>query len=108
MLILNESVLGDVLRMNEVIPAVEEGFRALAQGYVSMPERLRLIIPNNNAVMLEMPAYCRMPGSIDASTARNALGTKIVSVFEQNPRLNLDIVQSVYILLDAETGVPIS
>jgi len=108
MLILNESVLQDILRMSEVIAAVEAGFRSLAQGLVSMPERLRLIIPNSDAVMLEMPAYSRSPGPTGSHTSGGALGTKIVSVFERNREHNLDVVQSVYILLDAETGVPIS
>jgi alanine dehydrogenase len=108
MLILNESVLRDLLRMNEVISAVESGFRSIAEGLVSMPERLRLIIPKSQGTMLEMPAYSRAKGTSGLSTAASALGTKIVSVFEQNSKLNLDVVQSVYILLDAETGVPIS
>jgi alanine dehydrogenase len=37
-----------------------------------------------------------------------ALGTKIVSVFEQNARRGLEIVQAVYLLLDSETGVPLA
>ena len=85
--------------MKDVIAAVEAGFESLARGAVAIPERLRLLMPEREAVMLEMPAY---------SGSQNALGTKIVSVFEQNGERNLDVVQAVYLLLDAETGVPIS
>jgi ornithine cyclodeaminase/alanine dehydrogenase len=94
--------------MGEVIAAVEAGFRSLARGDVSLPERLRLIMPERKAVLLEMPAYSRSLGSANKSTAASALGTKIVSVFEQNGERNLDVVQAVYLLLDSETGVPIS
>src|SRR4030095_7422144 len=33
---------------------------------------------------------------------------KIVSVFQNNPSRGLEIVQATYLLLDAETGVPLS
>ncbi|HEX8186029.1 MAG TPA: ornithine cyclodeaminase family protein [Blastocatellia bacterium] len=108
MLILNESHLRAVLEMKEVIAAVEAGFRSLARGDVRLPERLRLLIPERRAVMLEMPAYSRSLEYRNESTTESALGTKIVSVFEQNGDRNLAVVQSAYLLLDAETGVPIS
>lgn len=101
MLILSESDLRAVLTMPDVIEAVEQGFRALGRGVASVPERLRLDVPTHNGVLLEMPAYAEF----DAAAA---LGTKIVTVFEQNDRRGLGIVQSVYVLLDSETGVPIS
>ncbi|HSE38661.1 MAG TPA: ornithine cyclodeaminase family protein [Blastocatellia bacterium] len=101
MLILSESDLRAVLTMPDVIDAVEQGFRALGRGGVRVPERLRLDVPAHNGVLLEMPAYAELEGAA-------ALGTKIVSVFEENHRRGLGIVQSVYVLLDAETGVPLS
>jgi ornithine cyclodeaminase/alanine dehydrogenase-like protein (mu-crystallin family) len=48
-----------------------------------------------------MPAFAGLDGV-------GALGTKIVSVFEQNAQRGLEIVQAVYVLLDSETGVPLS
>jgi len=101
MLILSESDLRAVLTMREVIDAVEQGFRALARGDATVPERLRLDVPAHDGVLLEMPAYADLEGA-------GALGTKIVSVFEQNARRELEIVQAVYLLLDHETGVPLS
>lgn len=110
MLILNESDLRAALKMSEVIDAVEAGFRALARGDVRMPERLRLVIPEREAVLLEMPAFSRshLPADQSATGGEYALGSKIVSVFERNAERNLDIVQALYILLDGETGVPLS
>jgi len=101
MLILTESDLRAVLTMRDVIDAVEQGFRALARGHAEVPERLRLDVPAHGGVLLEMPAYADLEGA-------DALGTKIVSVFEQNPRRGLEVVQAVYLLLDSETGVPLS
>lgn len=101
MLILSEADLRAVLTMRDVIDAVEQGFRALARGDATVPERLRLDVPAHNGVLLDMPAYADLDGT-------GALGTKIVSVFEQNARRGLEIVQAVYLLLDSETGVPIS
>ena len=101
MLILSESDLRAVLTMRDVIDAVEEGFRALARGDATTPERLRLDVPTHNGVLLEMPAFASLDGA-------GALGTKIVSVFEQNAKRGLEIVQAVYLLLDSETGVPLS
>jgi ornithine cyclodeaminase/alanine dehydrogenase len=101
MLILSESDLRAVLTMRDVIDAVEQGFRALARGDVTAPERLRLDVPPHNGVLLEMPAYADLDGA-------GALGTKIVSVFEENARRGLESVQAVCLLLDSETGVPLS
>jgi ornithine cyclodeaminase/alanine dehydrogenase len=110
MLILNESDLRSVLEMRDVMAAVEAGFQALARGDVRLPERLRLAIPERKAVMLEMPAFSqsRPAAGQSATGGECALGSKIVSVFEQNPARNLDIIQSIYLLFDAETGVPVS
>jgi alanine dehydrogenase len=102
MLILSEQDLRSLLKLGDVVGAVEEGFRALGRGDVRAPERLHLDIPESRAVMLEMPAYTR------SLWGRSALGTKIVSVFNQNAERELDSVQSVYVLLDGETGVPLA
>ena len=104
MLILSESDLRAVLTMRDVIAAVEHGFRALALGNANVPDRLHVDVPAHNGVMLEMPAYIGSSGDAEQS----ALGTKIVSVFEKNTERNLDVVQGVYLLLDDETGVPLS
>lgn len=109
MLILNESDLRSVLEMGEVIEAVEAGFGALSRGDVVLPERLRLGIPGRKAMLLEMPAFLQSPSAGQCVTGgERALGSKIVSFYVQNPERNLDIIQAVYLLLDAETGVPLS
>jgi ornithine cyclodeaminase/alanine dehydrogenase len=104
MLILSESDLSAVLKMRDVIAAVEDGFHGLADGNAIAPERLRLYVPEHHGVLLEMPAYV----ASSENRTEAALGSKLVSVFEQNAERNLSIVQAVYLLLDAKTGVPLS
>jgi ornithine cyclodeaminase/alanine dehydrogenase len=89
--------------MKDVIDAVEGGFRAVARGEANVPDRLRLDVPDQNGIVLEMPAYLSSRGGEQAS-----LGTKIVSVFEGNIRRGLDSIQGVFLLLDSETGAPLS
>jgi alanine dehydrogenase len=103
MLVLSESDLRSVLTMRDVIDAVEGGFRALARGDASAPERTRLDVPDQHGIVLEMPAYLSSRGG-----EQSALGTKIVSIFERNTQRGLDSIQAVYLLLDSETGAPLS
>lgn len=103
MLILNESDLRSVLTMREVIAAIESAFRAMAHGDATVPERTRLDVPEHGGIVLEMPANIRSRAGTEA-----ALGTKIVSVFERNAERGLANIQGVYLLLDSQTGVPLS
>ena len=111
MLILSEQDLKSILLVPDVIDAVERGFRALGLGEVRVPARLHLDLAEAGGVLLEMPAYAQTLGAARnpaASFARGALGTKIVSVFNRNFERGIDSVQSVYLLLDSETGVPLA
>jgi len=87
--------------MPDVIDAVESGFRSIASGKVKIPERLQVDLPSQQAILLEMPAYADLNGEA-------ALGTKIVSVFQSNASRGLEIVQAAYLLLDSDTGAPLS
>jgi len=104
MLILSQADLRSLLETSEVIAAVELGFRAMACGGAVAPERLRFDIPSRDSVLLEMPSHLGGDGDIE----QPALGTKIVGVFPQNPKRSLDAIQAVYLLLDAETGLPLA
>jgi ornithine cyclodeaminase/alanine dehydrogenase len=103
MLVLSHDDLRTLLNMKDVIEAVESGFLALGCSMALAPERLHLNIPTENGVLLEMPSFMGR-----GHRGGPALGTKIVSVFEGNLARGLDIVQSAYLLLDAETGEPLS
>jgi ornithine cyclodeaminase/alanine dehydrogenase-like protein (mu-crystallin family) len=101
MLILAEQDLRQVLKMADVIDAVESGFRALARGDAIAPPRLQLEIPESSGVLLDMPSRARLGGE-------SLVGTKTVTVFEKNSARNLDSVQAVYLLMDGETGAPLA
>ncbi|HEX5731265.1 MAG TPA: ornithine cyclodeaminase family protein [Blastocatellia bacterium] len=101
MLILAEKELRQVLKMADVIEAVEGGFRALARGDAAVPTRLHLEIPESRGVLLDMPSRARLDGE-------TVVGTKTVTVFENNSARNLDSVQAVYLLIDGETGAPLA
>jgi ornithine cyclodeaminase/alanine dehydrogenase-like protein (mu-crystallin family) len=101
MLILAEKDLRLVLKMADVIDAVEGGFRALARGDAVVPQRLHLEIPESRGVLLNMPSRAKLGGE-------SVVGTKTVTVFEKNSARNLDSVQAVYLLMDGETGAPLA
>ncbi len=106
MLILTGNDLRQVLNMADVISAVESGFRALARGDAVAPSRLHLAIPEASGVLLEMPAHAKLEST--SGDFKSAVGTKIVSVFENNSARNIDTVQAIYLLLDGETGSPLA
>ncbi|MGH9765275.1 MAG: ornithine cyclodeaminase family protein [Blastocatellia bacterium] len=114
MLVLNERDLSALLPMNEVIDAVEEGFGFHARGRFRMPERMKVELPETGGTLLEMPCAL-IPDDADrplsepgGPRSRAALGTKIVTVFPDNPVRNVEAVQASYLLLDPSTGVPLA
>lgn len=98
-LLLNRADLQKVLDVSSVIEAVERGFSDFSTGKVVMPVRTAIRVTDPPGVMLVMP--CSM-------TETGALGTKIVSVFPQNPSRGLPTIGALYVLLDAATGFPIA
>lgn len=101
MLILTEKDLRQVLKMADVIDAVEAGFRALASGDAVAPSRLHLEIPEHKGVLLDMSSRAKIGD-------KSLLGTKTVTVFENNAARNLESVQALYNLIDGETGTPLA
>jgi ornithine cyclodeaminase/alanine dehydrogenase len=93
--LLTQNDMALLLRMEEVIDAVEAGFRACAQDPPVIPVRLPLDMPDRRAVVLFMPAYLARPP---------VLGAKIVSVFPDNRTRGLPTVTGFYLLCDPETG----
>lgn len=106
MLVLSEANLRDLLPMRDVIGAVEQGFRAVANGNVVIPQRLQTAI--YGGVFLHMPAYASLKLEDEASSEQEIAGVKIASVFAENRVRGLDVVQATYVLLDGLTGVPLS
>ncbi|MCB0106073.1 MAG: hypothetical protein KDE53_09185 [Caldilineaceae bacterium] len=97
MLILSRHDVESLLTMADTLAAVEEGFRQLALGHVTMPQRNATQIADHNGLHLAMPAH--VGGEVDALTI------KIVTVYGDNPaKYHLPTIQGVLLVHDARTG----
>src|ERR687895_127462 len=98
-LLLNRADLKRLLDVRSVIDAVERGFADYSAGKVQMPARTAVRVSDPPGVLLLMPC---------AMTESRALGTKLVSVFGQNPSRGLPTIGALYVLSDYETGFPLA
>ncbi len=93
--ILSRKDLRQLLKMADVIEAVERGFREYKTGRCAVPVRMPVKIEKAEGVFLFMPAYLERESSF---------GTKIISVFPKNLISGRSTLQSVYLLNDPTTG----
>jgi len=98
-LLLNRAELERLLDVPSAIDAVERGFADYSAGKVVMPVRTAVRVPEPPGTLLVMPC---------AMTDSKVLGTKLVSLFLQNPSRNLPVIGAIYVLLDYETGFPVA
>ncbi|MHA1237873.1 MAG: ornithine cyclodeaminase family protein [Candidatus Odinarchaeia archaeon] len=97
-LLLNRSVLSNILEMREVIHWVESAFKKFQLKETETPSR-QAIAPLNGTLLI-MPCY--IPGL-------KSLITKMISIYPKNRvKYNLPTVHSVLVLIDPETGHPLS
>jgi len=83
------------LPMSAAIEAMRDAFRQLSGGQVTLPMRERLDAPGEHGVALVMPCH---------SIAQKLFSVKFVTVFHENPRRGLPLIQSLVILADGATG----
>lgn len=98
-LLLKRSDLERLLDVDSVIDAVQRGFADYAAGQVQMPVRTAVRTADPPGVLLVMPC---------ALTAGRVLGTKLVTVYPQNPTRGLPTIGALYVLSDFETGFPLA
>lgn len=84
-----------VTTMPRAIAAMRRGMEALFRGEIDAP--LRTPIHQPDGVSFFMPA-----------ASMDSVGIKIVSVFGDNPKNRLPVINGVYVLVDHETGVPLA
>src|SRR5205823_3149614 len=82
-----------------VIEAVQHGFADYSNDKVQMPARTAIRVDDPAGVLLLMP--CSMSES-------RVLGTKLVSVYPQNPSRGLPTIGALYVLSDFSTGLPLA
>jgi len=86
--------------MKMCMEAVESAFADLARGDANMPLRTPIALPDKKGLALFMPAHLKGLG---------ALGAKVVSVYKDNIKNhNLPVVLGTILILDENTGFPIS
>lgn len=94
---LDEDDLRPLLRLENLIPAMEQALIDFSSGQVLQPVRSIVPVPQHNGLMGLMPAVY---GDI--------MGTKLVNVYPDNGKLGLTTHQAVIAVFDATTGVPIA
>jgi len=83
------------LPMKEAVEVMKEAFRELSESRAIVPPRTHVAVPEHQGGVLVMPAY-------SPDTAR--FGVKVITLFENNPALNLPFIQAMVMVFDATTG----
>jgi ornithine cyclodeaminase/alanine dehydrogenase-like protein (mu-crystallin family) len=96
MLILTRKEVETLLDPQELLIALEDGFKALSAGQLNVPPRNQVVAPKG--ILVGMPAY--MP--------ERHMSVKLVTVFHENEHQNLPSHQATITLFDSETGTPIA
>ncbi len=96
--LLSKSDVMKVLSIKDTINILEKAFIDLSEGKANMPQRTPILAPDQNGLALFMPAYLKGMG---------ALGTKVVTVYKDNPaKYDLPNVMGTILILDEKTGAP--
>jgi alanine dehydrogenase len=91
---LDENAVGGLLRMEEVIPAMERALAAFSSGKVVQPTRVMVPVAEHEGFLGLMPAY-----------TGSALGTKLVSFYPHNTEVPTH--HATIMLFKPETGEPL-
>ena len=85
------------LPMTEAIEVMREAFTAVSSGRAEVPLRTHLTLRGGAGAMLTMPA---------ATSGPVRLGTKLLTLFPNNPDRGLPFIQGIVVMFDAGTGRP--
>jgi alanine dehydrogenase len=91
---LDEDAVGGLLRMEEVIPAMERALAAFSSGKVVQPTRVMVPVAEHEGFLGLMPAY-----------TGSALGTKLVAFYPHNTEVPTH--HATIMLFKPETGEPL-
>lgn len=96
--ILEESDIRKKLSMQKAIDLMRDAFIQISKRSATVPVRLAMDEKNKKGRVLFMPAY---------SPAYQLFGLKMVSVFPDNPQLNLPAIQGKILVMDDTQGAPL-
>jgi ornithine cyclodeaminase len=95
MLILSEKEVQSLIDIDELIEALEHAHVQYSTGNAVMPVRLVVPLPQIQGRFTSMPGYL---------SEDRALGMKVVTYFQNNPRQNLPAILATIMLFSTETG----
>ena len=99
LLFLSAADVRRALPMQEAVEVMKSAFRELSENRAVVPLRSHLNMPEHRGGVLVMPAH-------SPDTARFSL--KVITLFENNPALNLPFIQAMVMLFDSTTGSPLA
>ena len=95
MLLLSESQVQGLMDIDELISTLEKAHIQYSSGNAVMPVRLVVPLPQIQGRITSMPGFLNED---------KALGMKVVTYFQENPRRNLPAILGTILLFSAETG----
>lgn len=95
MLVLSEKQVQSLLDLDELIAALEQAHIQYSTGKAVMPVRLVVPLPQIQGRITSMPGYLNDD---------RALGMKVVTYFQDNPKQNLPAILATIMLFSGETG----
>jgi alanine dehydrogenase len=98
-LFISANDIKNVISMKQAIELMRDAFSQISKGKVTTPFRTHLEIDKYNGGALFMPAY---------SEESDMLSLKLVTVFRNNPRINLPLIHALLFLIDGSTGEPLA
>ncbi len=101
MLVLSAQDVKQALPMAEVIAAMKQAYAALSAGQAEVPLRARLPVAPHEGVSLFMPAFVQ-------GKEQESLAVKVVSLFPHNVPRGLPLIHAAVLVLEADTGRPLS
>jgi len=96
--VLNAADIEQALPMDQAIAAMKSAFASFSSGNTHVPLRTRIDIPGREAATLVMPAL--LDGEV--------IAVKTVSVFPENRERGMPTIHAAVLLIDKETGSPLS
>ena len=97
MLAISKNDLQQLVTMQQCIDLVKKAFVELYQHRADVPLRIGLDVDPGKDVTLLMPAYM---------SGMDALGFKVVSVFQRNSAAGIPVTNAAVMMVDTQTGVP--
>src|SRR5574341_322245 len=95
MLFLSEKQVQSLIDIDELIAALEQAHIQYSTGNAVMPVRLVVPLPQIQGRITSMPGFLNQ---------EKALGMKVVTYFQNNPKQNLPAILATILLFSSETG----